>query len=75
MPAGDDAAAISPLNAWQAPVLTTTRYDEHWDALADPALRDEHWTGRFKYIPLSDDAYLTTGIELRARNESYHGNG
>lgn len=70
-----DASITSPLDAWRSPVLTNTRYDEHWDALADSTLRDEHWTGRFKYIPLADDAYLTTGTELRARDESYRGNG
>jgi hypothetical protein len=60
--------------AWQAPTLSITRYDEHWEALADPAARDDHWTERFKYAPLAGDAYLTTGIELRARSEKYSSN-
>jgi hypothetical protein len=60
--------------AWEAPTLTTTRYDEHWDRLSDPVERGAHWTGRFKYIPLGSDAYLTTGLELRARNEKYGDN-
>ena len=60
--------------AWQAPTLTNTRYDEHWDSLADPAARDDHWTKPFKYVPIGDDAYLTTGIEVRARVESYRDN-
>ena len=70
-----NVSAPSPLEAWQAPVLTSTRYDEHWDALAHPELRDAHWTNQFKYVPLPDGAYLTTGLELRARNENYRGNG
>jgi hypothetical protein len=61
--------------AWQPPRLTTTRYDEHYEQLADPAARDDHWTEPFKYIPIGDDgAYLTTGIELRARNEAFRNN-
>ncbi|MDF0488507.1 alginate export family protein [Sphingomonas sp. H39-1-10] len=60
--------------AWQAPTLTITRYDEHYDQLASSAARTDHWTEPFKYIPVGDDAYLTTGIELRARNETYHNN-
>ncbi|CCA90759.1 alginate export family protein [Novosphingobium sp. PP1Y] len=57
--------------AWEAPTLTTTRYDEDWSDLADKDKRDHHWTGEFKYIPIADDAWLSTGIELRARNENY----
>ncbi|MEN2787871.1 alginate export family protein [Sphingomonas qilianensis] len=74
--AQSEPGAVAPraTEAWQAPTLTTTRYDEHWTALADPAARDDHWTGRFKYIPLGPLAYLTTGIELRARNEAYRDN-
>jgi len=68
------AAAETGLEAWQAPTLTITRYDEHYEALADPSLRAAHWSGRFKYIPLDQDAYLTTGLELRARNETYRNN-
>ncbi|HUD28970.1 MAG TPA: alginate export family protein [Novosphingobium sp.] len=60
--------------AWQAPTLTVTRYDEDWSDLANPAERADHWTGRFKYVPLGDDAWLSTGIELRARSESYDDN-
>lgn len=66
------AAPVVATEAWQAPTLTIVRYDEHWQRLADPAARDDHWTEPFKYIPLGDGgAYLTTGIELRARNEAY----
>jgi len=61
--------------AWQPPFLTTTRYDEHYEQLADPRARSGHWTEPFKYIPVGDDgAYLTTGIELRARNEAFRNN-
>ncbi|KQM13410.1 hypothetical protein ASE49_13180 [Novosphingobium sp. Leaf2] len=68
------AAPATATEAWQAPTLTITRYDEHWTQLADPAQRDAHWTDPFKYIPLQSDAYLTTGIELRARSENYRHN-
>ncbi|WP_404479340.1 alginate export family protein [Novosphingobium sp. BL-52-GroH] len=64
--------------AWQAPTLTITRYDEDWSDLADPEKRDHHWTGPFKYIPLGEitggEAWLSTGIELRARSENYDDN-
>ncbi|MBO9621245.1 MAG: alginate export family protein [Sphingomonas sp.] len=50
------------------------RYDEDWSQLADPAQRTGAWTERFKYIPLGDEAYLTTGVELRVRSEAYRGN-
>ncbi len=69
------AAGQSGTEAWQAPTLTIVRYDEHWDRLAAPEARDDHWTERFKYIPIGDDgAYLTTGLELRARREAYRDN-
>lgn len=59
---------------WQPPTLTNTRYDEDWGKLADPADREGRWTESFKYIPLGGDAWLSTGIELRARSESYRDN-
>ncbi|MEG3086020.1 alginate export family protein [Sphingomonas sp. PB4P5] len=68
------ATPATGTEAWQAPTLSITRYDEHWAQLADAAERRDHWTGRFKYIVLDADAYLTTGIELRARNERYRHN-
>ncbi|MFD1952127.1 alginate export family protein [Sphingomonas arantia] len=67
----EPGAAPAATEAWQAPTLTITRYDEHWTALADPAERAAHWTGRFKYVPVGAEAWLTTGVELRARNEAY----
>lgn len=67
-------AQAAPREAWQAPTLTITRYDEDWSDLADAEKRDHHWTGPFKYVPLGDDAWLSTGIEIRARSESYENN-
>lgn len=60
--------------AWEPPTLTLTRYDEDWSNLADPADRTGHWTEPFKYIPLGDDAFVTTGTEIRLRDESYRHN-
>lgn len=57
--------------AWQAPTLSITRYDEDWSDLADAQKRAHHWTGPFKYIPIGEDSWITTGIELRARSENY----
>jgi hypothetical protein len=88
MPAGVAGLLLSALattpalaqdgEAWQAPTLTITRYDEDWSKLADPAARTGRWTERFKYIPLGEggggDDYLTTGIEVRLRSESYRNN-
>lgn len=67
-------AAAQDREAWQPPTLSTTRYDEDWSILADPAQRTGRWTEPFKYIPLGDDDYLTTGIEIRLRNEKYRAN-
>jgi hypothetical protein len=62
--------------AWQPPTLTNTRYDEDCSGLADPARRTGHWTERFKYIPLDAEgqAWLSTGIEVRLRSESFDDN-
>lgn len=58
------------------PTLTVTRFDEDWSRLADPATRTGRWTEAFKYLPLGEaSAYLTTGLELRLRNEAYRNNG
>ena len=65
------AAAQGPVDA---PTLTNIRYDEDWSILADPASRTGRWTERFKYIDLDGGAYLTTGLELRIRNENYRAN-
>lgn len=68
------AAQAEPTEAWQAPTLSITRYDEDWSDLADTEKRAHHWTGPFKYIPFSDEVWLSTGIELRARNENLENN-
>jgi hypothetical protein len=60
--------------AWEAPTLTIVRYDEDWSKLANPAEQTGHWAETFKYIPLGTETYLTTGIELRLRNEKYREN-
>ncbi|WP_336963011.1 alginate export family protein [Sphingobium aquiterrae] len=66
--------------AWQAPTLTITRYDEDWSKLADPASGTGHWTETLKYIPLNESGreggsiWIGTGTELRLRQESYRDN-
>ncbi|MFC0686720.1 alginate export family protein [Novosphingobium clariflavum] len=67
-------AHAEPTEAWQAPTLSITRYDEDWSDLADTEKRAHHWTGQFKYIPISDDVWLSTGIELRVRSENLENN-
>ncbi|MGW8203502.1 alginate export family protein [Sphingomonas bisphenolicum] len=59
---------------WQPPTLTNTRYQEDWSRLADPANHDGRWTEPLKYVPLGSDAWVSTGIELRARVESFDDN-
>lgn len=68
------APAAAQTDAWQPPTLTITRYDEDWTTLRDPAVRNDRWTGPFKYIPTGGDAYLSTGVEFRLRNEAYRDN-
>lgn len=72
------AAHAETKEAWQAPTLSITRYDEDWSDLADAEKRANHWTGPFKYVPLGDiaggEAWVSIGIELRARNENYDDN-
>ncbi|MDX3909625.1 MAG: alginate export family protein [Sphingobium sp.] len=67
-------ASAQQREAWQAPTLSITRYDEDWSDLADTEKRAQHWTGPLKHIPLGDDRWITTGIELRARSENYQNN-
>ncbi|SEJ80553.1 Alginate export [Sphingobium sp. AP50] len=57
----------------QPPTLTIDRYREDWSVLADPEKRTGRWTEPFKYIPLdaNGSVYLTTGLEVRVRNENY----
>jgi hypothetical protein len=75
--------AAQTTEAWQAPTLSITRYDEDWSDLADAEKRAHHWTGQFKYIPIDgvldmstsvDRAWLSTGVEVRLRNENYRNN-
>lgn len=70
--AGASPTSAQTGEAWRAPTLTNTRYDEDWSKLADPAARNGHWSEALKYIPLdaAGDAWLTTGIEIRLRSES-----
>ena len=56
-----------------SPLLTVERYGEDWTWLADPSRRTGRWTEPFKYVHLNEagSAYLATGLEARARYESY----
>lgn len=67
-------ASAQHREAWQPPTLSTTRYDEDWSNLADADKRAAHWTGPLKFIPLGDDNWLATGVELRARSENFQNN-
>ncbi|MBO9575766.1 MAG: alginate export family protein [Sphingobium sp.] len=64
-------ALSGPALAQGRPDLTNARYDEDWSVLAD---KPAEGTDRFKYIPIGSDAWLTTGLELRARSEIYQNN-
>lgn len=68
------SASAQQREAWQAPTLSITRYDEDWSDLADAEKRAHHWTGPLKHISLGEDSWVTTGIELRSRNENYQNN-
>jgi hypothetical protein len=69
------AAEGSPILT-PTPTPTIVRYDEDWSGLATPAHRTGRWTEAFKYVPLDEpgDAYLTTGLEVRLRRETYRDN-
>lgn len=66
-------AAAQEAPVWRAPSPSLIRYDEDWSGLADPAARTGRWTEDFKYIALPG-AYLTTGLEVRLRNEAFRDN-
>jgi hypothetical protein len=66
-------AAAQERNGWQPPTLTNTRYDENW-SMPSPAEQSGNWLA-LKYIPLGDDAFLTTGMDVRLRYEAYRDNG
>ena len=67
------AAAASPP---QPPPLSTLRYIEDYAYLRNPAADTGAWWEPFKYLPLtqSGEVYLTTGLEMRVRYESYTNN-
>ncbi|WP_022682325.1 alginate export family protein [Sphingobium bisphenolivorans] len=64
-------AAAQPREAWQPPTLTNTRYDEDWSKQSGG-----RWTEELKHVPLNEDgsAWVGTGLELRARLESFGNN-
>lgn len=69
------SAHAQGIEAWQPPTLTTVRYDEDWERLAEPDERTGSWTEQFKYVPLGEEGvYLISGMELRARTENYRAN-
>ena len=70
------ALAATSVPDLQVPDPTTLRYDEDWSILAKAETRTGRWTEEFKYIPLdwNGSIYLTTGLEVRARNENYRNN-
>lgn len=73
--AGALLASAAAAESAQPPSLTVTRFDEDWSGLADPAARTGRWTEGFKYIRLDDGpAYLTTGLEVRLRQETFRNN-
>ena len=55
---------------------TNMRYDEDWTGLAAAPHRDADWWQGAKYRPLDrdGDVYLTTGLELRIRQEGFENN-
>jgi hypothetical protein len=61
--------------AWHPPSPSLVRYDEDWSGLADPQARTGRWTEAYKYIELPGrDAYLTTGLDVRLRDEAFRDN-
>lgn len=52
---------------------TLVRYDEDWSVLAEPDARTGRWIEPFKYLPVTGQVWLTTGLELRLRSEAYDG--
>ena len=70
--ARDDGLVQAPLSP---PALRTTRQDEDYAYLRDPAHRTGAWWEPWKYLPLdaAGDTYLTIGGELRSRYEVFRG--
>lgn len=68
------AGPLAAQPATVEPVQTSlVRYDEDWSVLADPAARTGRWIEPLKYVPLTPHIWLSTGLELRLRNETYRG--
>jgi len=66
-------AAAQADDTWRAPSPSLIRYDEDWSGLT-AANRTGAWTEDFKHIDLAGDAYLTTGLEVRLRDEAFRNN-
>jgi len=67
-----DPRGVAPIAVWQPLARTTTRYGEDWSV--ERGNPHPQWTDRLKYIPLGNDAYLTTGLEVRLREEKFSNN-
>ena len=69
-------AVAQPNHAGAIPAQTNVRYDEDWSVLATHEVDRLRPTERAKFIPLGTTgrAYVTTGLELRLRNETYENN-
>lgn len=67
-------AAAQDANPADPPLMTPSRSGEDYSYLADPARRSGAWWEPLKYIPLGGDAYLSTGLEARARVELFENN-
>src|SRR6185503_16855392 len=70
------AATVATVVAVQQeapPRLTNVRVDEDYSYLGDPANRRGDWWEPLVHVPLAVDgsSYLSTGLELRLRYESY----
>lgn len=68
--------AAQPNHVAPMPAQTNVRYDEDWSVLATYEVGRLRPTERAKFIPLgrTAQAYVTTGLELRLRNETYENN-
>lgn len=66
------ASAFSETSGPSPPPYQTSRYDEDYSYLRDPARRTDAWD-RVKYIPLGDkaDRFISLGGEVRERYEYF----
>ncbi|PTR34077.1 alginate export protein [Luteibacter sp. OK325] len=69
--------ATTPVFAQQLPAQVAWRYDEDWSVLKnlDPAGLPPWTAGKYVELTPGGKVWLTTGLEIRARYEGYHGNG